>query len=187
MRFALVLALAACNSESDGSGVTTVAPAPQPITATAGAPYKARLLAAIANADRIVLNEHSYKFDGVDMRDEGANTPQPKPVVTYAEVTMTSAQKARFASMIAAMPAAASGDLPFCIFEGRHSIQFHVKGKLDSTLDICFHCGQLAWNGNDQLVAPDAVVKTLKAVIQDAGLTPVRDWNRYAIEHQRRH
>ena len=178
----LAVGLAACKHDSGGDGVETMAQGRWPIIPHAGDEYKARLLATIAKADRIVVNEHSYAFDGVDMRYDGTNTPQPKPVVIYKEVTMTAAQKQRFGSAVSAMPAATTGAVPACIFEGRHTIQFYVKDKLDSALDICFHCGQLEWKGNDNLLFPDAMVGTLKTVIEDMGLTPARDWDRYAIE-----
>jgi hypothetical protein len=143
---------------------------------TEGQYYKTAVGAAIAHADRIVVSEHS---SDVDSDQESISSYKP---VTYREITMTPAQKAMFASNIGAMPPATQDAFPACIFNGHHTIKFYAGQKLTSTMEICFECGQIRWNGS-QNNPPWALSSTLKAVIENLGLSPKRDW--YALAKSR--
>jgi len=168
-------ALAACSGVLDtGSQLAGNADA---------SPYKADLLSAISKADRIIVIEHSDRFDGMDAYVEGKADPQPLPIVTYHKQEMSAAQRKIFATRIDAMPARAEEAAPACTFQHRHTFQFYSGATLISTMQICFQCGQLRWDGSSYN-APRNIYSELKKMVIEMGLTPERDWDQLRLSHK---
>jgi hypothetical protein len=147
-----------------------------------GAGFNSLVMQAIVLADRIVISEHSYEFDGVDMHGKGS--PQPRPVVVYAERTLSEDQKAMFVGAAGSTPPSAHAIAPVGEFVARHTIRFYKDGRLTSTMQICFSCKQIRWDGDRSAPPPDDMIKSLKLVVRNVGLTPERDWNSYAELHR---
>jgi hypothetical protein len=139
-----------------------------------GGLYLKDLAAAIDNADRVVLTEHSIAYDVLD-----AQTQPQLPVgympVTYVSRELTPRERADFAAVIRLVPPATQDAFTACIFEPHHSITFYRGGKQTSEMKICLQCGEIEWAGSHN-TQPWALVPTLNKILEQAGMRKDRDW-----------
>jgi hypothetical protein len=143
----------------------------------AGGRYLATLSDAIRGADRIVITEHSYPLDAYDA-DKGKSL-LPESII-YKTVELSPMQKAAFLSAIAPLDPRTQDAFPACIFEPHHTIHFHADGNLRSTLQVCFQCGQVEWDGSAE-TPPWSLYAGLGSAIRAVGLEPERDWRALAL------
>lgn len=146
-----------------------------------GERYLAALSDAIRQADRIVVTEHSFKYDAYDMDNGKSLLPQ---TVVYKTVELNPAQRDAFLSTVEQLDSKTQDAFAACIFEPHHTIHFHAKGKLRSTMQICFACGQVQWD-EGSATPPASLYRGLDAAIKAMGLEPTRDWPALATAHLR--
>lgn len=176
---ALAIALAACQpgkATELREQALVAAPGKPNLIGTAYAQY---LVSMIVRAERIVISEHSDAYDGVTGKGPA------KPIVDYTEHTLTKNQSDLLLGAVLEMDPSAHGAPPVGQFKSRHTMRFYVDGKLLSTMELCFDCGQIRWQGGLDAPYPDAMVATLKKAIRNFGLTTDRDWDKYALAHEK--
>ncbi|MBV8033549.1 hypothetical protein [Roseateles sp.] len=147
-----------------------------------GASYLAALIAAIHDSGRIVVTEHSFELDAYDMNQGKSLLPG---TVVYRTVELSPAQKATLLQSIERLDSKTQDAVPACIFEPHHTIHFHTKGRLRSTMRICFACSQMQWD-ETSATPPWALYRVLHDAIKALGLEPERDWRALAREHLRK-
>jgi hypothetical protein len=185
----LALATAAC-SKTDAN---ITAPAASTVPAVgnsasacedrAADSYKGALLRAISMAERIVVSEHSDRYDGMAQYVDGQPEPQWRSIITYNKREMNANQKNAFLARISAMPAFDEEIVTACIFQPRHTIEFYTGGKMSSAMRICFQCGQSEWDGSKK-IAPRYIYAPLEAVVKEMGFSPERDWHNLRLAHK---
>ena len=178
--FACAVLLAACEQQSktesaaqkitDALNQSDISPSGE------GAVFKADLLSAIAQADKIVITEHSNRNDYYDPED---SKPYQGPIVEYGHVQLTAKYKADFAAIISALEDNTQDAFAACVFDPHHSVLFYAGGKLSSTMEICFECGQVEWSGSTK-TPPWSIYSGLSLVVKNVGLSPDRDWRKLA-------
>jgi len=176
---ALAIALAACQpgqATELREQALVAAPGKPNLIGTAYAQY---LVGMIVRTERIVISEHSDAYDGV------ARNGPAKPVVDYAESTLSKNQSDLLLDAVLKMDPSTHGAPPVGQFKSRHTLRFYGDGKLLSTMDLCFDCGQIRWQGGLDAPYPDAMLGTLKKTILNFGLTTDRDWDKYALAHEK--
>jgi len=134
--------------------------------------YKGELVAAIISADRIVLVEHSTPFDYVD---KATGDTDSLPSAIYGAVRLSEAQREAFITSIRNVPNETSNWGLACVFNAHHSFFFYSKSALTSRMDVCFHCGEVKWNGTKHY-PPLHLTDGLAKVVTGAGLSPEREW-----------
>lgn len=144
-----------------------------------GKTYLNELSNAIHDSDRIIVTEHSFELDAYDMDKNVSLLPE---TVVYRTLELNQEQKNMFLSAIKQLDPKTQDAFPACIFEPHHTVYFHVKGKLRSTMQICFGCGQVEWSAT-QATPPWSLYGGLQSVIKNLGLQPERDWPILAQEH----
>ena len=135
------------------------------------------LAAAIRAADRIVVSEHSNAFDVLDQETQPQLPKNYKPVI-YASHELTPLERAEFLKTVTQLPPRTQDLEPACIFQPHHTITFYRAGKQASAMVICFHCGQVEWNGTGK-TKPWSLVKGLGKLVTSVGMHEERDW--YAL------
>lgn len=143
----------------------------EPVSAP-GEKFKADLIAAITNADRVVVMEHAFE------PGPGGELDLDHQKV-YASKDLDKKQKARFLAAVKAMDARVpdtSADSTECAFEPHHAIQFFdAAGWPRGTLEVSFECGEVFWEGSHGDV-PAALAGVLETVVASVGLKPRQDW-----------
>jgi hypothetical protein len=148
-----------------------------------GAKYRDALSALISRADVIVVTEHSFELDLYDM---DANKSLIPTDIVYGTRAMSPAQKSGFGSAIGKLDPKTQDAFPACIFEPHHTFRFYLKKKLISTLEVCFKCGQVEWDGINSRVAPPwSLYFGLAQAVKSVGFQPERDWTALAKKHVR--
>lgn len=138
-----------------------------------GRAFLQTLAEAVEASDRIVAVEHSYLYDGGDANYEKL------PEQVYATVVLTRSQQQSLASALQGTNPRFSEWVAACIFEPHHRLEFYRGGKRVHTLEVCFECGDLAWDGHQGQVPAD-IYATLEAFVRGIGLQPSRDWRALA-------
>ena len=131
-----------------------------------------QLATEIERADRIVVTEHSNRFD---TRDPNADYVE----VIYGTRVLDAAQKDAFLQATKALDPETKNAYAGCIFVPHHSIYFYSNATLLSTLDVCFECGDIDWS----IPAPPqpwAIISGLSKLVSDLGFAPERDWKALA-------
>jgi hypothetical protein len=140
--------------------------------------YQNGLIKTIEQSTEIVVTEHSYESDFFYVGLEKLKHQE----ITYHKLTLTEGQKGKFIASIKALPDeekphgnildAVTG----CSFEPHHTIKFYKGEKLLSTMDICFVCSQVEWDGSIQ-TPPKSIYKALYDFITLIDLKPDQDWS----------
>lgn len=164
----LILALPSCNRPDDHSGD--------------GAIYKEKLVAAIRSSDSIRLAEHSHWSDFSHLDDE--DPANQAPVYLYRSQTLPDASRATFLKKAEDLPPDTINYFAACIFAPHHTIEFQKEGKVTSTMEICFQCGQVEWTGAPDERLPEHLIRMLEEFVSESGYEPDRDWR--TVADQRR-
>ena len=145
-----------------------------------GKPFLDELAQAARKADRVVIVEHSYVHDNSDIDIHTKFLPERK----YKEVALTGPAKETLASSVAAIDPYVSMYASACIYEPHHRFEFYRKSKRINTLEVCFSCAQLEWDGAKK-TEPQAFYQGLSKFIETVGLQPERDWHALAKQASR--
>ena len=140
-----------------------------------GKPFLDDLSRATREADRVVLIEHSYIYDNTDVDIHSKFLPERK----YKEVVLAGAEKDRFLSAVGAIDPYMSMYASACISEPHHRFEFYRNGKRMNTLEVCFQCGQLEWDGTSK-GEPKTFYQGLAKFVKSVGLQPDQDWHALA-------
>lgn len=133
--------------------------------------FKSDLLDTISKSDRIVVTEHSSRWDVKDPPDDD---------IVYGTRELSEQQKRFLAAMIDGLqenPKVYS----LCMLESHHTIKFYSHDEPLALLDICFKCGDVAWKG--AVFGPRWLIGSLASFIKELGFEPKRDWQALAEEH----
>ena len=136
-----------------------------------GGRYLSDLLAAIRNADEITVTEHSSRVDF--LRPE--RNPDDYKEKVYQVVKVSPNDKLQLIEIVSMLETKTQNAFPACIFDPHHRIAFYSKGKLTSTMEVCFECGQIEWNGTGQ-TPPWSIYAGMKTFITEIGLHPKAEW-----------
>ncbi|MFZ6874060.1 hypothetical protein ACO0LF_18540 [Undibacterium sp. Di27W] len=143
-----------------------------------GAAYKRELIKAIETADKIVVTEHSDKYDFFDRKNY---VFLPQEQLTYQTVILTQQETVKFKRFVNAVPARTRYLIAACIFEPHHTIRFYAQDELLSTLQICFKCGAQEWDGS-KYEPPQEIISAYFSLIKAIGLHPETNWRQVATE-----
>ncbi len=144
-----------------------------------GGEYQQTLAKMIEQSDRIVVTEHSDQFDAFDA-NAGKSLIQSE--IVYGTHELDASQKRLFLSTVRDLDPKLQNAFPLCIIEPHHSIRFYAGGKLTSTMDICFKCGQVEWDAT-KATPPWSLYSGLETLITAIGFSPKRDWSALAKQH----
>lgn len=140
-----------------------------------GQPMLDDLARAARDADRIVVVEHSYRHD----THEGINSDTPPAERRYREAVLTGADKQPFLATLEGIDPYVSGWATACVFVPHHRFEFYKGDTRTHTLEVCFQCNQLEWDGAKHPVS-QAFYAGLAPFIQSLGMQPERDWQALA-------
>jgi hypothetical protein len=143
-----------------------------------GARYKEALASLIRRSDRIVVIEHSSRYDLYDVETEKYLISDE---ITYDERTLTKGQRDFFLVTIKALDPETQEGFSGCIPVVHHTFYFYVGDQLQDTLGVCFQCNQVLWSGT-KAVPPWSLYTGLAKVLVEFGLSPRRDWSKVARE-----
>jgi hypothetical protein len=137
-----------------------------------GGQYISAFLATIKNSDEITVTEHSNKWDYLrpDRNQDGYKEK------IYQVVQITSSQKESLVDILSALPTRTQDAFPACIFEPHHRIEFRNRGSLIDTMEICFACGQIEWQGSLK-TPPWSIYGGMANFVAEIGLHPKADWS----------
>ena len=144
-----------------------------------GREYRDDLSGMIRRSDRIVVTEHSYQYDAYDM--DAGKSLIPDEIV-YGARELNQQQKEFFLSTVDRLDPKTQDAFPACIFEPHHTVQFYLDGKLSSTMEICFQCGQVEWDAT-KASPPWSLYSGLATFIDGIGFKAERDWHTLAKSH----
>ncbi len=128
---------------------------------------RSQIREAIDTAKDIVVIEHSDRFD-----------PNRELADKYEErifkSVKLSAEQVR--SLREALPL--SFDYSYalktlCIFSSHHRVEFHGADGQTRSLEICFHCEELTWDGGSQRILPRGWDASLTRYIESLGMTRI--------------
>ncbi len=141
-----------------------------------GRRYHNDIINAIDQADRIVVTEHSNKYDAARVKNIDA---LPNDEIVYGTRELSPAERAHFRTAINVIDPAKQIAIRSCIIEAHHSIRFYRQQQLMSMMRICFKCDQIIWPGS-RATPPAALFQGLTGFIKEVGFTPERDWRALA-------
>lgn len=133
------------------------------------------LVRVARDADRIVVVEHSFRYD----TNNSSNSATPPAERRYREAVLTGADKQPFLATLEGIDPYVSDWTTACIFEPHHRFEFYKGKKRTRTLEVCFQCGELQWDGTRNPV-PQAFYAGLEPFIESLGMQPERDWQALA-------
>jgi hypothetical protein len=136
-----------------------------------GGKYLSDLLTAIYSADEITVTEHSSMVDY--LRPE--RNPDDYKEKSYTVVIVSPSEKRELIEIVGALKTKTQEAFPACIFDPHHRIALYSKGKLASTMELCFECGQIEWDGTRQ-TPPWSIYGGMKTFIAGIGLHPKAEW-----------
>lgn len=154
----------------------TVEPPPQIIELDRGdaSAYRQLLVDALRSADRIVVTEHSNRYD----LDDPDSEEFIGPYFVYASHTLSDEERVQLVKAVENVDPEFSL-APMCLFSPHHAIEFYVGTRRESRMEICFSCGDLIW---DAVYAkyPRALLGVFDSLMKESGLTPEQNWRRKA-------
>jgi len=169
-------------------GCTPSAPVPPPAAASEdplaiedkppnaeGQPMLDDLARVARDADRIVVVEHSSPYD----TSNSSNSATPPAERRYREAVLIGTRKQPFLATLEGIDPYVSDWATACVFEPHHRFEFYKGKKRTHTLEVCFQCGELQWNGTRNPV-PQAFYSGLHPFIESLGMQPERDWQALA-------
>lgn len=143
-----------------------------------GAAYKRDLIRAIEKADKIVVTEHSDKYDFFDSKNYVFLEQEQ---LVYHTVILSQQEAASFKRFVREVPGRTQYMRAACIFEPHHTIKFYKQDDLLSTLQICFKCGAEEWDGTKH-APPQEIMRGFYNLINGIGLHPEMEWWKVAAE-----
>ncbi|WP_146218904.1 hypothetical protein [Undibacterium pigrum] len=148
-----------------------------------GAAYKRDLIRVIEKSDKIVVTEHSDKYDFFDSKNYVFLEQEQ---LVYQTVILSQQEKASFKRFVRAVPDRTQYMIAGCIFEPHHTIKFYKQDELLSTLQICFKCGAQEWDGTRHS-PPQEIMRGFYKLIKAIGLHPEEGWWMLAQETLKKH
>jgi len=149
-----------------------------------GREYRDALATAIARADRIEVTEHSDPWDDYDL---DANRSRIGAEILYAAVKLDAAQKRLFLDTVRGLDPKTQDWANACMPVVHHTVRFYDKDIIQSTMQICFHCSQVFWDGIKRKTNPESIHAGLEQFVTAIGLRTERDWEALAQEHLASH
>ena len=140
------------------------------------------ILSEIANSKQIRVIEHSNKWDDIHA---GKIPIKPNWTETvYATVILTPIQTSQLEAALS--PARDYGSLEalLCIFEPHHRIEIQRKDHSIYSIEICFICGQLSVNGQNERIFPVGWGSSLSTFISSLSLHPNGPWDKSNTQRQ---
>jgi hypothetical protein len=144
--------------------------------------YKMAFIDAIRRSNRIVVVQHSFKFDLYDVEAHKSLIPEE---VVYQSRELDTKQKDDLLATMKAMPEKVQEWETMCIFEPHHRIEFYLDSGEVSSMEICFRCQQVQWSGS-AMRPPLAFLGTIASFFERVGLATRRsrdDWSAMAKAH----
>ena len=125
------------------------------------------LLAAVEDATVIRAIEHSDRFD----RPSDLTAPYKERVLSSVTLSESQVPKLREAFTW-------SLDYSFaikkaCIFSSHHRVEIVGKTGKITVLEICFHCGELVLDGEEQRIFPIGWDGTFRNFVGSLGMSPI--------------
>lgn len=142
--------------------------------AKSGAAYKADLIRAIEQSDKIIVTEHSSEMDFIQAYPDSSASAQHTEII-YHKHALTAQEKEKFLTDALAMADETQDAFSACISDPHHSFSFYHAGKLTSKLDVCFQCAQVEWPQNRH-APPWAIYDMLAKTVNLLGMHDERDW-----------
>jgi len=143
------------------------------------ASFKAKLLAAITRADRIVVTEHSLASD---LRDPKTYRPLSEDEIIYGSRELDDKERLSFAAIVSDLIEEPKDNPSLCIFAPHHTVRFFSRGENYAVMNICFGCGQITW-GEGPVFNPRWLIPGLSVLVKQIGFEPKRDWRSLAEMH----
>jgi hypothetical protein len=140
--------------------------------------YLATLTQVVQKSDKIVITEHSCPHDALEPKT-GKSLIAVE--IVYDTRELNAPQRELFLPIVRTMDPKTQEWVTLCLFEPHHAIQFYSAGKLTSTMETCFKCGQVEW-GATNAMPPELLLSSLARFIESIGLSPERDWHALAKE-----
>ncbi|HYQ21903.1 hypothetical protein [Stenotrophomonas sp.] len=140
-----------------------------------GKPLLDDLVRTARNADRIVVIEHSSEYDTA----EGIHSATPPQERTYRQVVLAGQARQSLIATLEGVDPYVSMWATACIFEPHHRFEFYTGKQRTHTLEVCFQCNELQWDGAKNPV-PQALYQDLRPFITSLGMQPERDWKSLA-------
>ena len=134
---------------------------------------RSRLLSEISDARNVAIVEHSSPWDRLPALGSNDATDAEK---VYKKVDLNAEQIAELRGcLIPSLDFSRWGRI-MC-FEPHHRIEIqHLDGKTTS-VEICFHCGNLAINGEDDRIMPLGWSGRFSSFFASLGLRPNADFH----------
>lgn len=146
-----------------------------------GVRYQEAFSEAIKASDRVVFIEHS---DRADFPIEDVNR-KDLPRYEYRRVELSAAQKASFLRDVLTMESKTQTVFTACMFIPHHTLEFYSGKRLTSSMQICFHCGDIQWDGTE-LVRPEGLFHPIMTLLSKVGFEQERDWEALRKQAQAR-
>jgi len=127
-----------------------------------------QLLNSLKNASSVKVVEHSCRWDG-------PFDPNYKEI-TYATVPLNHEQIVSLEDALQTRWDCSGLIMTACIFEEHHYIEIKERDGSVVTLHICFHCGEIVLNNEDQRIMPLGWHSSLGKFITSIGLHPEGPW-----------
>lgn len=143
---------------------------------TAAKEFKVDLLAAISEAHRIDVVEHSWYYEFLDEKGELVENP---PYVEYKRTELTPDQRTHFQAAFRRMPENPKTIFSLCIFEPHHTIELLGKDGSKSVIQVCFKCGDTEWDGRS-VIPPEGFQDIFRSFITPLGFQANREWKEIA-------
>lgn len=144
-----------------------------------GARYLQALAESIAQADRIVVTEHSHSSDSYD---PVLRRSLLERTVVYDSRELDQQRRLQFSESLAALDPATQDMFTMCAFVPHHTVTFYRDGEAASSMEICFECASVRWNGSGD-TPPWSIYGVLREFITEIGMQPDREWRQLALEH----
>lgn len=145
--------------------------------------YRSDLVKAISEADKIVVSEHSNKLDFFNSKD---GYPKDTPFILYGSKKLSEEHKKKFLREAKRMKIkVSSAFFSACIFNPHHTIKFFKGDSMQSTMKICFKCGQVSWDiwEEGDYEPQKHFMHVLSQTIERVGFQTDRDWMTLAQEY----
>lgn len=143
------------------------------VSRTEGAAYIQQLVQQIESSDRIVVHEHSDFFEFMNAEHDVERSHYRE--IIYQTIELGEARKRKFINTIRNLDDVTQNAFPACIFVPHHRIEFYAHGKLQSSLEVCFQCGDVDWSAAHH-TQPWSIYSGLSEFITGLGMHPKQNW-----------
>ena len=136
-----------------------------------GKPFLDELAHAAQTSDRVIVVEHSFRFDTMTGNgDDGA-----LPEYIYRTVRLSPDQRERFVKLLQATEPSLSMYASACIFEPHHRVEFYQSTGRVNTLEVCLQCSQQEWSGEHK-GEPTAFYAAFASFVRSLEMRSDADW-----------